>query len=378
MDDKNKLDLKEQVNILKMAFKVIILLVIIIAISPLVNSLGKASLYNLIFNGRLRLPFGENSSLSYNLTLNNLDAMFASHIINGQEKRDDEYRIIVIGDSSTWGILLHPDQTLPALIDKGLSLCQGKSVKVFNLGYPTLSLTKDVLIMAFAMEYEPDLVIWPLTLESFPLDKQTSNPLIENNMDRIRSLNKKFGLITDLGEPPTNLERYLKNNLISKRKEYADLIRLQFLGAMWSATGIDQVYPGEYSKAKNDLDDSMEFHGFNSANDLENNLAFYAIDNMKKIIGSTPIIIINEPILVSDGLNHEIRYNFYYPIWAYDLYRTNLKTYLDERGWNFLDLWDIVPRNEFTNSAIHLSPTGETIYSNEVINYIQESICYEK
>jgi hypothetical protein len=41
------------------------------------ESIGKFSFYNHLFPGRLRLPFGENPTLAYNLSLNNVEAMIA-------------------------------------------------------------------------------------------------------------------------------------------------------------------------------------------------------------------------------------------------------------------------------------------------------------
>ncbi len=73
--------------------------------------LGRLSLYNSIFPGRERFPFGE-ARESYNLSLFDVDAMFASHVLDGTEKAGDEYRVLLIGDSSVWGTLLEPEQTL--------------------------------------------------------------------------------------------------------------------------------------------------------------------------------------------------------------------------------------------------------------------------
>ncbi len=81
--------------------------------------LGKISLYNRLFPGRLRFPFGENPAQSYNLSLFNLDAMFASHVIANGAKPASEYRVLVIGDSSTWGTLLRPEQTLAGQLGCG-------------------------------------------------------------------------------------------------------------------------------------------------------------------------------------------------------------------------------------------------------------------
>ena len=50
--------------------------------------IGRLSAYNVIFPGRERLPFGENSAKAYNLSLFDLDAMFASHEISGDEKKN--------------------------------------------------------------------------------------------------------------------------------------------------------------------------------------------------------------------------------------------------------------------------------------------------
>ena len=366
----------DEISTKKLIIKVLSILILFAIISPFIKSYGKISLYNLAFPGRLRFPFGENSSLSYNLTLNNLDAMFASHIISGSQKEDDEFRVVVIGDSSIWGILLQPDQTLPAMINSELHECNGKKVKVFNIGYPTLSLTKDLMIMAYGMRYKPDLIIWPLTLESFPHDKQLTNPLIENNMKLLRFENEKYNLDLDLGDKLSTLEQYYQNTIIFKRKEMADVIRLQFLGMMWSATGIDQYYPADYQKAQTDLENSLEFHGYSTQDDLDNDLNFNLLGSMMKIAGNIPIVFINEPILISDGLNHEIRYNFYYPIWAYDHYRTQLSTYMIKNKLAYIDLWDVVPNDEYTNSAIHLTSEGEVIFSNKVVEYLNKTVCY--
>jgi hypothetical protein len=75
-----------------------------------------------------------------------------------------------------------------------------------------------------------------------------------------------------------------------------------------------------------------------------------------KMAGDVPVLLVNEPILISDGDNSDIRYNFYYPRWAYDDYRALMQQTADQRGWRYLDLWDIADQDEFTNSAIHLTP----------------------
>jgi len=142
-------------------------LVIDLLVVALPQSLGRISLYNSLLDGRLRFPFGENSSESYNLSMFDLDAMFASHAIAGGGKQPGEFRVIVIGDSSVWGTLLRPEETLAGLLDAAqLTTCDGGFVRAYNLGYPTVSLTKDLMVLDYALRYDPDLIIWSLTVET--------------------------------------------------------------------------------------------------------------------------------------------------------------------------------------------------------------------
>jgi lysophospholipase L1-like esterase len=90
-----------------------------------------------------------------------------------------------------------------------------------------------------------------------------------------------------------------------------------------------------------------------------------------------PTILVNEPILISNGLNSDIRYNFFYPRWAYDEYRILLNEYASERNLPYLDLWDLVPLNEFTNSGVHLTPAGEALLTDKIAEAIQ-SHCNNK
>src|SRR5689334_3325310 len=120
--------------------------------------LGKISAYNAIFPGRERLPYGENPERAYNLSLFQLDAMFAAHEV-AQPKPANEYRVLLIGDSSVWGLLLKPNETLAAQINAAhYTTPDGRAVRAYNLGYPILSLTKDLLILSRAQHYQPDLI----------------------------------------------------------------------------------------------------------------------------------------------------------------------------------------------------------------------------
>ncbi len=344
-----------------------------VAVNP--AGLGKISLYNHLFPGRQRFPFGEDSAQAYNLSLFNLDAMFASHIIAARPKPADEYRVIIVGDSSTWGTLLRPEETLAGRLDvAGLNLC-GRTVRVYNLSYPTISLTKDLMVLDYAMRYQPDLVIWPVTLEAFPTDKQLTSPIIANNAARVAGLIARYDLPFNPSDPALVRTNFWDRTIIGQRRALADLFRLQMYGVLWAATGIDQVYPMDYTPAQTDLGTGVAFHGILPSTLDETQLAFSVLEAGLRAAGHTPVILVDEPILISTGENSDLRYNFFYPRWAFDQWRQMMVNEATAQDWSYLDLWDFVPANQFTNSAIHLTPAGEILLADRLAQAISEQTC---
>ena len=362
---------KPTINIFRVLLKAGILFALFNFAFVFVNaeSVGKLSLYNGVFPGRERFPFGETRE-SYNLSLYSLDAMFASHILSGTEKTPDELRVLLIGDSSVWGTLLTPEQTLAGQLNANSITACDKNVRAYNLGYPTISLTKDLLILEKAMQYQPDMVIWLTTLEAFPKDKQFDSPIVANNASRVRELISHYNLSANPNDPALVKPSNWDQTFVGQRRNLADLLRLQIYGVLWASTGVDQVYPEDYERAQTDLDANFEFHGMSQPSELRNALALDVLDALMNA-ADVPTLLVNEPMLISDGLNSDVRYNFFYPRWAYDEYRQTLSQHAGANGWNYLDLWDLVPSNEFTNSAIHLTPYGEFLLAGKIAEAIQ-------
>ena len=338
--------------------------------------LGHISAYNLLFPGRERFPFGENPAKSYNLSLYSLPAMFASLEINAAPKTQSEYRVILVGDSSVWGTLLKPEQTLAGQLNAAhLATCSGLQLRAFNLGYPTLSLTKDLMVLDQVQRYHPDLIVWLTTLESFPRVNQLASPIVANNPDVLAGLGARYKIQFDPHDPALVYTSWWRRTLIGQRRPLADLLRLQFYGVMWAATGIDQEYPTNYEKAQRALDADVTYHGWKPPVMPAEGLAFDVLDAGMSAAGSTPVLLVNEPILVSTGKNSDLRYNFFYPRWVYDQYRQLLAGHSQQMGWNYLDVWDLAPESQFTNTAIHLSPAGEALLTQRVGAAILQEAC---
>jgi hypothetical protein len=312
--------------------------IVFAAIMPL-DALGTLSLYNALLPGRERLPYGEQPAQSYNLSLFNIPAMMASHTL-ARPKAADEFRIILIGDSATWGWFLENKDTLAGRINAGRYVTtDGRRVVAYNLGYPIMSLTKDLIVLNEALRHRPDLILWPVTLESFPREKQLVHPLLQNNPARVRALIKDYQLSLDPHDSRLVDPDFLGRSIVGQRRALADWMRLQFYGFSWAATGIDQAIPAEIPRTPSDFDENIQWQSFTRPTVLkQEDLAFDVLAAGVKLAGKVPVLIVNEPMFVSHGKNSQLRYNAFYPRWAYDTFRDLLGTAALENGWRYLDL----------------------------------------
>lgn len=337
------------------------------AVRPL-ESLGRLSLYNAPFPGRARLPYGERPADDYNLTLNNLPAMFAAHEL-ARPKAADEFRVLLMGDSGTWGWFLANHDTLAGQLNaRGLRAADGRRIVVYNLGYPVLSLTKDLLLLDTALSYDPDLVLWPVTLHSFARGRQLDHPLLQQNAGRVRDLIARYDLALDPFDSRLVVRTRLDETLVARRRDLADLLRLQALALAWAATGIDQAIPADIPPRQSDLDDDESWLDVAAPRLLtDNDVTFDVLRAGVARAGNIPVVIINEPIFISNGANSAVRYNAFYPRWAYDQYRDLLARTAAAEGWRYVDLWDAIPPDEFTDTPVHLTPAGSRLLADLLV-----------
>jgi hypothetical protein len=341
--------------LLKAAGLFVILNLLFAWLNPL-PALARLSAYNHLFPGRARLPFGEDPQRSYNLSVLQIEALFASHEISAGPKPPDEFRVFFFGDSSVWGFHLTADQTVAAALDHlGLKAADGRRIRIYNFGYPTLSLAKDLLLLDYASRYQPDLIVWWVTLESFPRTLQLDSPIVQYNPGPMRLLIQGCGLKLDPNDPRFVDPSLWDRTIVGRRRDMADLVRLQLYGPMWAATSIDHFIPAEAASPAVDLPADTVFHGFSRGSLRPDDLAFDVLQAGAKSAGRAPLLIVNQPVFISHGTNSDIRYNAFYPRWAYDEYRAWLLAFTEGQGLSYLDLWDAVPSGSFTDNAIHYS-----------------------
>jgi hypothetical protein len=362
------------VNLWQLLLKILVLFaafnVLYFVAQPL-SALNHVTIYNWLVPGRTRLPFGEYPAESYNISVESIDQMLASHTI-AAPKAADEYRVVMLGDSSIWGYLLQPDQTQTACLNNlHLTTPSGLKVRVYNLGYPKLTVMKDFLILRHALAYKPDLIIWSTTLASlYPSDQLDFEVITAQHDELTAVVNQYHFKLYQWPLPAVKMPTWFDHTFFGQRRELADWLRYQLYGLGWAATDIDHTVPKLVTPHPTDLGNSdqmllvepMLMHVSGDHKLLEQDLS---LDIVKAGIqtaaeSNIPVLLINEPMYRSN--DSPVRWNFYYPKWAYDSYRDVMKSVTAHEGWPYLDLWDAAPTDQFTDTDFHMTPQATCDY----------------
>lgn len=363
--------------ILKVVFLMLIVNALYILLEPL-SWISKLTLYNHIFPGRERFPYSDNSPLTYSVTLSRLEAMFASHVLAGRVKAADEFRVILIGDSTVWGWLLDNNETLSACLNaQNLAVGDGRRLVAYNLGYPALSAVKDAIIMQQAREYSPDLFVWLITLQTLWDNEQLRHPVLRTNSDIVLRFLEEYDLALDRSALPS--DGVWQRSIVGQRRDLADLLRHQVYGVAWAVTGLDHTHTKYVGAPMQNLPES---DGVLNRSDIEVGDLPDAVVRWDVLRAGMSIpmqqgisvLLVNEPIFISGGLNSHLRYNQYYPRWAYDLYRERLQTMAFEQNWDFLDIWNIVPPERFTDTPFHFDASATCDVAAVLAEHILHSI----
>jgi hypothetical protein len=168
---------------------------------------------------------------------------------------------------------------------------------------------------------------------------------------------------------------FLGKTIVGQRRALADWLRLQLYGFSWAATGVDQYIPDQIKLRQSDFEADVSWQSFKQPTTLtENDLAFDAVDGGLKLAGNVPVLLVNEPMFISTGVNSDLRYNSFYPRWAYDQYHALLNAQAQHNGWHYLDVWDAIAPDDFTDTPVHLNPAGSAQYAQLVGAAILETI----
>src|SRR4051812_598462 len=96
-----------------------------------------------------------------------VDALVGAHALAYTPKANDEYRVVVLGESGIAGWGLEDRDMFTAQLTARNVHIDGKHLVAYNLAYPSPSVARDILILDAALRYQPDLVIWFVTPAAF-------------------------------------------------------------------------------------------------------------------------------------------------------------------------------------------------------------------
>ena len=376
--------MKPAVHPFRVVAKALFLFVIINLVFALVDPpVGKLTLYNSLVPGRLRFPYEQKASLfflGYNAPVfEDFDAMFGAHVISRAKSRG-EYRVVLLGDSATWGFGLEARKMLSEQINRlQLQTCDGREVRAYNLSYPLSSVTRDLLVLERTMEYhQPDMVLWLITLSAV-VPHATETQFVVSHPEQYLRLAKTHRLRSSHLTEPVQPSSFWERTLIGQRKRLKNILLTQAFGILWAATGIDH-YQGlqpEPELPSPDVEASLEYEGFwpEGQAGLFDSLATDVLSAGVLVAKDVPVVLVNEPIFVADGQNHDIRYNGLYPRWAFDRYRRFMAEWSAQRNLVWLDYWNALPREEFADAYFHRRESGERRFARLLAPDIQRLAC---
>ena len=219
------------------------------------------------------------------------------------------------------------------------------------------------------MSYEPDAIIWMVTLNSI-LSESKQHPIVVYNATESQSLIDRYQLPIAINPKTISLA---DKTFLARRKEIARFINFQLDGIYWLVAG--ENTSERYTPIGQKVDDDLDFGGLPPPKLNPDIISFEIIEAGMELAGDIPLIIINEPIQVVTEENSDIRYNHHYPRWAYDQYRQMMQATAQKNNWLYTDLWDIIPPTEFTDTAVHRSPAGEQILAEEIREIVERISC---
>lgn len=352
--------------VLKAALLFVLLNVAFALLDPM-SFVGRIGIYNWLVPGRERITYNHGSTRSHTVTTANMAANLGTHVVAGPHP-PDEFRVFVFGDSATWAVSQSHDQTVTAFLnDMNLTAADGRPMRFYNLGYPESSASKTLLLLDAAMRYQPDMIVWNLTLQAF-YPYTVYHFLVTENPIPMARLDAAYDLPSyDPDSPQVVHPSLWDRTLVRRREELATLLRLQVYGIPWGLTGVDNiVYP--YEAPPDNIPVGREDPGPVSPDDLTFEYLYAIFERAEGV----PVVLVNEPIFIASGENSDRWYNESYSRQQFDSFRKIMAEMAMREGWTYLDAWDVIPPPYFTRDEMHRNPEGEIRFATYLAPYFVE------
>lgn len=295
-----------------------------------------------------------------------LDVLLRAHEI-ARPKAADEFRVVLLGDSGILGAGDPDDGTVSALMTATGQTIEGKHVRAYNLAFPVPSAIRDLLIGDASLTYQPDLIVWFVTLAGFRDDGL--DQLIEANPRLMTQLTAKFGLngmnartYGHASEAWWQRSIFVQNSVLYRWLKLQTFFAVRQYSFKTIPAGIILQFPVPKEPAIRADDPAF------APMPNPNWPVLPALTQLARV----PVLVVNEPILVMPQAG--VNYNLEIGRQVYDDYRTALNQYCEEHYLWCLDIWDSVPVSGYTDSTVHRTVAANGIITKLVLDEAQKKL----
>ncbi len=311
-----------------------------------------------------------------------LDPLLGAHEI-AQPKAPDEYRVIFLGDSATFCLYCRSTEAIPRLMTDLGATIDGKRVRGYNLAYPGSDWLKDILILKHALKYQPDAIVWLVTAKGSgdqPLPQEPEAHLFTRiNAGEIPALAREYNLDTWDTRRYADTDAWYQASIWTHGGRYRDwlvlLARTVRNALIQPGKDLTQEYllPGD-PVAKLPIRAQAEINSALPGYDVMPNRQWELLRAGQQMAreANVPLLIVNEPTYVGSGPNSDVNYNSFYERALYDRFRAAMTSFTQQHGMHYLDLWNSLPPEEFSNTALHYNLEGNRRVANEVMQGLQQ------
>jgi hypothetical protein len=367
---------------LRVLLKALVLLIIFDVLQMalgLGNALDRWSIYRAFTPPTMRLGLAEQIGDPAWWRLN---VLLDAHEI-AQPKAPDEYRVVFLGDSSTFCLYCRAGEAIPKdVTDLGVTI-DGKRVRGYNLAYPGPDWLKDILILKHALHYQPDAIVWLVTAKGSSNQPTPAQPdahlFTRINADELPELQRRYGFNTWETRHYAAADAWYQSSIWLRGGRIRDwlvlLARTLRNAALYPDDDRTKQYllPGEpvtQRPIRNPAEITSDQPGYGTLPNDRWDLLLVG-QRMAQEAG-IPLLIVNEPIYLASGLHSDVNYNSDYERAVYDRFRNAMTSFTREHRLRYLDLWNHLPPEEFSNTALHYNLPGNIHIAEEIAAELQK------
>ena len=297
-----------------------------------------------------------------------LDPLLDAHQI-AQPKAPDEFRVIFLGDSATFCLYCRANEAIPSVFTQLGAMRDGKRVVGYNLAYPGSDWLKDILILKHALSYQPDAIVWLVTAKGAgdqPLPQEPEAHLLTRlNAAELPALARQYALDTWETQRYADADAWYQRSIFTHGGRYRDWLILLARSVRNAALdpqrdlSQDYLWPGEPVTTKPvqpvaEINSTLPGYGVFPNRQWGLLRAGQHMADEARV----PLLIVNEPTYIASGPHTDVNYNSFYERNLYDRFRAALTDFTQQQAMTYLDLWNFLPAENFSNTSLHYNLEG--------------------